>query len=168
MALRFVRFGPRSSRRRIEAQLMSRFPFLPNGAAPRGRLSGGKRTADYTSLIRPTSCFWPNGNTGNAAPQSLTFPRFLSICPAVDTWPNRWALCLATDRHARFRPFSKHRSTDAGADPSAPRFYVHRQKGISLCLTQLCSALTGKRALASFNRLVAAMTSSTPGVGSAS
>src|SRR4051812_27793631 len=39
---------------------------------------------------------------------------------------------LPTDRHARFRPFSKNRSTDDGADLSVPRSNVHCQKGLSL------------------------------------
>jgi hypothetical protein len=127
-------------------------------------ISAFKRDVDITNS-GPHVRFLTQGNTGSAAPKSLTSQQFVSICRAVDTWPNRWALCLATDRHARFRPFSKNRSTDDGADPSGPRSYVH--EGISLCLTQLCSALTDKRALAPFKRPVATMTSSMPGAGSA-
>ena len=70
----------------------------------------------------------------------------------IDTWPNDWAaLPCATDRHARFRPFSKNRSTDEVTDPSVLRSSVHCQKGISPCIRELCSALTGKTAWASFS-----------------
>jgi hypothetical protein len=115
---------------------------------------GGLRCANL-----PWRCFWPKGTP--VALSSLTAPRFVSICRVIDTWPNGRALCFVTDRHARFRPFSKNRSTDEGAEPSVSRSYVHRQKGISLCIRQLCSRLTGKLP-------AAPMTSSTRGAGNAS
>ena len=103
----------------------------------------------------------------DAAMQSLTPPRFVSISGYRHLAERLGCLALPTYRHARFRPFSKNRSTDEGADPSVLRSSVRCHKGISPCIRELCSHLTGKTALVSFSLPMAAMTSSTPGVGRA-
>jgi hypothetical protein len=100
--------------------------------------------------------------------QSLTPPKFLSICGGVDTWPNGWAAlrCPLTGTHV--------------SDPS-PKIDQPTTAPISRCLDLTCtvrrgylckrqrgSRLTGKkRALAPFNRPAVAMTPSTPGAGRA-
>jgi hypothetical protein len=66
------------------------------------RISGTHLTRGLPGAIDPGQRRTPQRSS--AAWRSLTFPRFVSICRVVDTWPNGWALCLATDRHARFRP----------------------------------------------------------------
>jgi len=83
--------------------------------APAVSLTRAKRTSP---AVAPAARNEPRGtpkrarmNTGNMELQCLTSSRFVSICRVVDTWPNGWALCFAADWPARFRPFSKNRST---------------------------------------------------------
>src|SRR5437868_15200830 len=76
---------------------------------PKFPLSSVTQTSQIQSLM---SVFGPEGRHRERGTAVLDVIPIRVHMSGIDTWPNCWALCLATDRHARFRPFSKNRSTD--------------------------------------------------------
>ena len=69
---------------------------------------------------------------------SLTSPQFVSICRVIDTWPNGWALCLAADRHARFRPSPNIDQPTKVPSRRCLDLTCTVRRGY-LCIRQLCS-----------------------------
>jgi cold shock CspA family protein len=60
-------------------------------------------------------------------------------------------MALVTDRRARFSPFSSNRSTNEGADPSAPKSHVYvvmstLNEGQNVCFGVVADRRSGKSA----------------------